>query len=740
MPKERPPYTVSPKDEAADAAPDAREVTIDEVIAGFGKPAETPEPAPHEGSAFGSLGDADSFIDTPREARGALEAVVSQFEDVSAKSSAEAERMAVRDAEDAYLIAFKQLEQKKTVWNRLAKGKDLKEESENVEALKRSYDEKRVAYAAALTESAKQRLAGKDRERADQVLERYNRIVRFKEVVKPAAEKRIAARREALDARGRNVFEKALGWSARQNQLLEKRLGKSGAVAVRALAGAIGVSGIAAVAGGFGAAALAGAGVYGLHKFARGFIGAYAGKLGGDLAGTFYEQRFGRSAQAAAKESLRTAGRTAHVSLETLQSLDALREKLSSRADEATLQRKKALVQALTAFGIGAGAAAALSDVFAVHHAADTAVASVATEPTSAPVPEIQDHATAAPETVTAQAPVTEAAPLQVDVPESIQAEAVVGKGEGFNQLFVDLRASGLSGDSPVVRHLLDPSMSATELSEEVKALIGENNAVTHVGDKLFVNGEGNLIFEREGVQQVLMENTKDGLSVHALNDVDLREIHSPSASVVEEAAVADTDTAGAKVPQETEVPLGGPLEELTSPADAAPAYPTGIVGHSLDQFKTHQNMPQSEGAKNVTVGPSDTVGHSLDEFAPHHELGASDAHPETFTNVHGVEVNPTEPAAYAWKIPGTDTTITVSSGGTPEQQSAFARAYADTHPGATVHFVTPVFEDGVMKYRMDAWDSVEGTPAQRYTDIAPGGAPRAALAIGPEAFIRKLP
>lgn len=732
------------------------EVSMEEVLENIATSKDAPEasePIKRKSSqgrrrrgAKTSIGDADSFRETPREAREALEDVVGQFEDTSAQSRAEAERAAVLEAESAYLGAYKQLEEKKTIWNRLAKGKNLKEESEKVQALKRVYDEKRVVYAEALTEFARQRLEDVDNkedldvEKVDRTIERYNRIVRFREVVKPAAEKRLAARKEALDSRGRNVFEKALGWSARQNQLLEKRIGKSGAIAVRSLAGAIGVSGLAALAGGFGAAALTGAGVYGVHKFARGFIGAYAGKLGGDLAGSFYEQRFGRQAQGAAKESLKTAGRNTDISVETLQSLDALREKLTSKADEATLQRKKALVQALAAFGIGAGAAAALSDVLAIQRAADTVVESVSVDVADTPAASLQESVAPV---VPSVAEVTSEAPTpNVVAPESVLAEAVVGKGEGFNQLFVDLRASELSGDSPVVRHLLDSNMSASELSEEVKALIGEKNAVTLEGDKLFVNGDGNLVFERDGVQQVLMENTGDVYDVHPLENVALKEIHVPVAEPVSAIAIPDAPEAVAPevTPPSTDASIGRSLSEFGSVTDiedaAPPVESTATVGRSLEDFTPHQDTVPSTGAEQVPEHPTGTIGRPLEDFQTMRDIEVQNV--ETFTNMHGVEVNPAEPAAYTWNVPGTDTTITVSSGGTPEQQSAYARSYADTHPGSTVHFITPVLEDGIVKYRMDVWDSVEGTPAQRYTDIAPrtGTYPP----IEPEAFTQKLP
>ena len=75
----------------------------------------------------------------------------------------------------------------------------------------------------------------RSKEHADKVMERYKRYVRFKEVVKPGAEKAYQARVEALDERGKNVVEKSLGWVAKQNKALEEKYGKKGARAIRAL-------------------------------------------------------------------------------------------------------------------------------------------------------------------------------------------------------------------------------------------------------------------------------------------------------------------------------------------------------------------------------------------------------------------------------------------------------------------------------------------------------------------------
>jgi len=390
VPAEDPPRDHEATEEHEAVLPVVPEISMEEVLENIGRQDDAPEaPKPSKpklnksrrerggrGAKTG-IGDADSFRETPREARAALADVVAQFEDVSAQSRVEAERTAVLEAETAYLTAYKQFEQKKTIWNRLAKGKDLKEESEKVEALKRVYDEKRVVYAEALTGSAKERLV--DTKRADEKLERYNRLVRFREVVKPAAEKRLAARKEALDARGRNVFEKALGWSATHNQKLETKYGKTGARALRALTSAVLISGGAAVLGAAGIAApmslvaLAG---FGTYKFARCFGGAVLGAGGAEVCVYAYEKFFGRKHLESAKESLKTEGRASEISLESLQAIDAVREKLGVDSDEITLRKKKALVKAITAFGIGASSAAILAEFVAVQHAAEVTAAS----------------------------------------------------------------------------------------------------------------------------------------------------------------------------------------------------------------------------------------------------------------------------------------------------------------------------------------------------------------------------
>src|SRR5690606_17623912 len=145
---------------------------------------EKPQPAP----------------ETPKEAREALRATIERFEEKPAPSIAPLERSIMQEREKEYLNAYRELERKRTVWGRLSKGKELGAEMARVEALKREYDEARVSYGNALTASAEKRLSekGGDSLRADAVLDRYNRIVRFREVMKPAVERKLAARKEAL--------------------------------------------------------------------------------------------------------------------------------------------------------------------------------------------------------------------------------------------------------------------------------------------------------------------------------------------------------------------------------------------------------------------------------------------------------------------------------------------------------------------------------------------------------------
>lgn len=660
----------------------------------------------------------DARGETRRELKEALREVVlpaidlaegpRSIEDAPKESSAALERATVQAKETAYLNAFRELEAKRTVWNRLMKGKDLNVESAKVEELKREYDEARVVYANALARHVEERVEDRDahfeertrakyeklkasgllarkesgeelgfaefldraRNRSEGAEDRISSYLRFREVIRPAAQEKIKARREALDSRGTDAIGKVLDWNARYNQKLEKRFGKNGARALKALSGTVLVGLAAAGAGSFGTMSLAAVAGWGTYKFGRAFVGSLIGAAGGELAAGAYEKLFGRRAQEAAKSSLKKVGRstgTGGLTLEDLQKTDARREKLSVQADERTLAKKKALVKALTAFGIGAGSAAALAELGSVQAAAD-----VAAEGSAPDVPTPPESASASGE---AAAPIE-----QVPVtPEGVLREVDINRGEGFNQLFVDLRASGLEGSSPAIALLLDRDLSATELSARFGAfdsVTGESLA-TQVGDKLVVDANENVWFVRDGVSHLVLERdgtlhplSHDEFPLMSTGPVDQPE--SPVASMPAPEAFGTTEAA----PQIPEVSM--PEEEV---AEVEAAVPEAIVGpdQSIEAPvvaapSAPEPVPEASTPEEVPV-PSETIDTPR---------AAVEATPED-VNAHGVNLH--EPG-----IALVDGEYFAHGGAGNEQNYNLAvehaREIARTEPGTPVYYV----------------------------------------------------
>lgn len=280
------------------------------------------------------------------------------------------EREALNKAEKEYLGQYTAFHMRKKIWN-LKAPKTLTE-------LETTYNEARLAYARALENSVDERLGdiaqmprGKEKKWADmdnveqdaykeKVKARYNRLVRFNEVIKPTAEKKLQARAEALSGKEQGILGKAFSWVGRKNSELEERFGKNGARAVRALTTTVLLAPIAF--SGAGALAFAGWGSFRIAK-------ALAGGAGATAIGTWFERTRGKKDQEAALFQLQSAGRDSHsLDLGVLKGIDTTRESLQRSASEKTLQRNKAIVQVLSAYGIGAGTAELVSNWESLSH------------------------------------------------------------------------------------------------------------------------------------------------------------------------------------------------------------------------------------------------------------------------------------------------------------------------------------------------------------------------------------
>ncbi len=282
----------------------------------------------------------------------------------NAEAQTEKERSAMERAEAAYLSAYTRAYAEKKQKTEL--------ESESFLQLEHELNASRIEYANALTESASKRLLQKyPRRRAGQservlgkhreeVLERYNRLVRYKEIVKPFAEHRYQARIEAIASREKGavtrIFGTALQWAAAKNAALENRIGKTPAriaraVATTAIAGTAGV-----LTGAFASIGLLGVAGWASLRVGRAVANSLAATGIGATAGEAAGFLLNRGKKRADKQ-LAYIGRTEGVlEIEDLIRFDEDRMKLQGKVDEAAIHRKKAIVRTLAAFAGGAGA------------------------------------------------------------------------------------------------------------------------------------------------------------------------------------------------------------------------------------------------------------------------------------------------------------------------------------------------------------------------------------------------
>lgn len=685
---------------------------------------------------------------------------------------AQAERAAVQEKEAEYLAAFKDLEKKRTVWGRIANRKALKEGSAKVEALKSAFDESRVAYAAAISKNVEDKVAERSENfeertrekydklkasgmlartedgeelsfeafarrsaaRAENTQERVSSYLRFREVIRPLAEKKLEARREALDERGRSAFDKALGWSARKNQELEKALGgKVNARIVRAAASVALISlgtaalGVAGVMAPVGLTALA---VGGGARFARSLWGAFAGAAAAEAGGVVFDT-FGRKAQREAAAQLRRTGKNMSgaeaLSLDDLQRADAKRDKLAKGADEATFQKNKAIVKALTALGVGAGTAGILAEFSTMQHAAEAVVGAESADLTGMPVkgagelvqgpptdPNLQSAtsagATAAPSPEAAAASVTGTAPAPEGFQNLLRGATIHTPGQGMGELFVDLRhqlnadMAAIPNPSPALAHVLGSNPNA--LTHELLAANGGESVTMHTGDQIMVDENQNVWFQAKGGEpRMLYENdptAPGGFKVHALEDLHKQpDIHHEGSSDAvqqnEPEATANTGAGGAA--ESTQYMTNGEPIAI----DQAHAVGHGTDPGELTHMPTVGHLDPTPKAEYLAETPAPRTEHAAETHvepvkptveAPHanevqSSVPAAQASTEGIINAHGAHLEKPDLLLDAEKhrfayVPRTGDVLADS-----EARYQLATAEAMKQPGKPIYFVS---------------------------------------------------
>ena len=762
MPKEGPPYPDDAKKQDATEAPEGNETTSSLEEGGESEPISSEEDAPSEElvvvpeNAHALRINED--IDTPREARQEIlrqlkaragrtpdSPPAGEITDAPKESAAAPERAALKEKEAAYLSAYKDLERRRTIINRLLLRRgNIQNEEKKVEALRREYDESRVAYANALTQNVSEKVAERTKTLEERTRAKYEELkqagalertesgkeisfdifmrrasvknearaervagyLRFREVVRPLAEKKNAARLEALSGRKRNAFNKALVWSGKINAGLDKKYGKTGARVIRAAASAVLISGgaatlgVAGVTAPLGLAALAGIGTY---KFARSLGGMMLGAAAGETTGAAFEF-FGRKAQKAAKESLRQTNKKAvgtELDINSLRALDTKREKLVKETDEAVFQKRKAVTKALVAMGVGAGSAAVLAD-FAVIQEAATVAGSTDSLPLS-PVSPVESSVPATgSEGLKVVVEETPAVTPQ-EVPPAATApspEAVVEKQSVVNEAPAPEVSAPPAEASPVT----SPEISSPSLEEQAKITADLNMQQVLSGGQEIPPMAPDAYDTSISYESYLKGATPSSVTPEGLPVSPEVSEHIPSEGVGESGQLSSsseqTSSEQLKINPDFDSPVSSeetlpdiqadamelPPENVSKETAETPSLETvlnesenrSVIGNTAEPEATEDTFKSKE----VSSSP-ETILPNSEEYSTAPEVSES----EFFTNIHGTEVTPNTPAVYEVRYPGITESTAVTYGGTFEEQFAFARQYVTLHPGSRVLF-----------------------------------------------------
>jgi hypothetical protein len=345
----------------------------------------------------------------------------------SERANVENERTSMQSAENAYITAYKEFHLKNNAMQRMyLKHAGNHAEVNKLNTLKETYDKSRLDYAKKLQESVHDRLQDKleyksknevrtqidkdgkevkytikgnrTQEETTKLLERYNASIRFREIVKPAMEKKQQARLEAAASKEKGIlgtFAKGVKWghghiSKFNHSITEKmeeslvgvKIGKheitkeqakaivkNGSRAARILATTAAFTTAGVLSGGVGYGV---AGLYAGQKILRavGSI-AYRGTVGAGVgagSGVVYQATGGKKAS----EKLGKANRS---DIHTLDDLDKL-EFANKHGSKEAIARKRALIETagtavptLILFGFSAEHAHEL----AAHHAVQVA-------------------------------------------------------------------------------------------------------------------------------------------------------------------------------------------------------------------------------------------------------------------------------------------------------------------------------------------------------------------------------
>lgn len=565
------------------------------------------------------------------------------------------------------------------------------------------------------------------------------------------------------------LWHKSARGNSTEAKLSRGELGRKYARATRILGGAAGATAIALAASPVTAAAV---GLTFAVYTARGVIGTLAGMAGGYAGGGAYQRLFGTKKQETLNFSENV--RKQFASAEEFESFQALYERSGTKARS----NEKAMWQMAGAMIVGGGVGIATSplahgaleqmgalksvqdasDTIAPPREADSAALVSKTDSPEAPLQ--ASSATAANAAENTVAPAEHVTPTE---PENLLKGAVIGKGEGFNTLFEELRdkvrtdLSGMEDSSPVMKYLF--STSPTELSDRIGAFNPETGAsmVMHQGDQLFLDENGNLWFEKLGeTPRLVMENdpsSSQGYVIHEFpKDIEMRATNPVAPTLAREASTVGVEpvlqeaitTSPTESVASTEVPYeaasSAPPEQAEEPSirESVVVPVSGPDAQNAGDLIPRANLGDvNQGADTQTpVGILKT--QSLESWA-----GASiETEAQILSNAHGVEINPSEPAGYEWKVPGTNLTFTVAFGENAAATVRWALRELELHPESRVliNYTDTNPSTGAIETNVGVWQIGEDGKPEFMREIANPENGLRLRAADPQDFIRKLP
>jgi len=553
---------------------------------------------------------------------------------------------------------------------------------------------------------ARREMRGRDASKNEDVRERYQRRYEFERrmLIEPE-EREIQAREEGLGSREKKaldtLYERYKELPAPTRILVTSGVMLSGGAIVGAgLGTGIGLTALAI--GGMSAATRI-ASLYQKNKTVKGILENTARVTGiGGIVGLAleYSVRAGHKLSGTEKKAQETLERG--IKIENGKTLNLgnvnLFKKLLADRKKAKTAKERVLLQARWARSVGSIGAGLAGGHFLSEALGGNNVEQASGNNTASNT--LEAHANI--EEAAAPVGAANAAEVELKVEPVV---ATIDSGEGFNKLFLDLRDSvdtrlhgmqDMSSASPVMKYLFETSPS--ELSDRIGAFDPETgkSMIMHEGDKLFLDDKGDLWFQKNGGEaKLLIENdptAPEGFKVHDLPEIKVPELVASTASTQNLEAKPEsesiTSTSTTEQP-EAVLKLVPETEAQPSNDNQASELPTsGTVGSSIEDFQ--QRAGDTEAEPMVSgVAPSGTIGRPLEDFGRLHNQDTvapeQGSQVDTFTNSHSVEVTPSVPATYEWRVPGTNNTYTVAYGGSNELNRAWIQQELRLNPEARI-------------------------------------------------------